>query len=378
MPVPPKHIVIAINSAWNVVNFRAGLVRALLADGHRVTVFAPPDPWSARVEALGAEFHAVPMDRQGTSPLRDGALLLRYWRALRRLRPDVLLTYTPKPNIYGALAAHGLRIPVVSNVAGLGTAFIRESWLTRLVERLYRLAFTRSSTVFFQNEEDLRQFVAAGLAAADRSRLLPGSGIDLTAFSAVPPENSAAREGFVFLLVARLLWDKGLAEYVEAARRVREMHPKAHFQILGPLDSGNRTVVGAAELEGWATEGTVEYLGEAEDVRPSIAAADCIVLPSYREGLPRALLEGAAMGKPLIATDVQGCRSVVRDGVNGFLCPVRSGEGLAAAMLRLLALPEAERAALGAAARKDVEARFDERIVIARYRDAIAAAVGRA
>jgi glycosyltransferase involved in cell wall biosynthesis len=373
----PKRIVLAINSAWNVVNFRAGLVRALLEDGHRVIVFAPGDGWSARVRELGAEFHPIGMDRQGTSPIRDGVLLLRYWRALRQVKPDVVLTYTPKPNIYGSLAAHALGIPVVNNVAGLGTAFIRDSWLTRLVERLYRASFGRSARVFFQNQEDLDQFVAAGLAPANRSRLLPGSGIDLSAFSAASSDPRARREGaFVFLLVARLLWDKGLAEYVEAARLVKQARPDARFQILGPLDAGNRTVVGASEVAGWVSEGAVDYLGEAEDVRPYVAAADCIVLPSYREGLPRALLEGAAMGKPLIATDVQGCRSVVEHGVNGYLCAPRSGEALAEAMLQLLALPEQERTALGQAARRIVEESFDERIVIARYRDAIAAAAG--
>ncbi|MDB5693186.1 MAG: glycosyltransferase family 1 protein [Alphaproteobacteria bacterium] len=373
-----KTILISINSSWNIVNFRSGLIRALIADGFRVVALAPPEGvWPERIVALGAEFQPIKIDRQGTSPMRDAALLWRYWQALRRIRPDVLLTYTAKPNVYGSLAARIAGVPVINNVAGLGTAFIRDNWLTRVMEKLYRAAFLRSSTVFFQNEDDLEQFVAAGLAPPDRALVLPGSGIDLTRF--VPGARPTAERGdarVTFLLVARLLWDKGLAEYVEAARTIRASRPDVRFQILGPLDAGNRTVVSREEVERWSAAGLVEYLGEAEDVRPHLAAADCIVLPSYREGLPKVLLEGAAMGKPLIATDVQGCRSVVEDGINGFLCAPRSSEALAGAMLRFVDLPEVRRAALGAASRCRVEERFDERLVIQRYREAIRRAAG--
>lgn len=368
-----KTILISINASWNIVNFRQGLIRGLQGAGWRVVALAPPDAYSARFADLGVEYRPIEMDKKGVSPLRDMRLLGRYYRALKALNPDVFLGYTAKPNVYGSMAAHALGIPVINNVSGLGTAFIREGMLTRIVSALYRTAFRRSATIFFQNAEDRDLFVGRRLIAAGKAKLLPGSGIDLTRFApaAVGPE-----DGFAFLLIARLLWDKGVREYVEAARIVRAAAPDARFRLLGFLDVENRTAVSRAEVEAWVAEGLIDYLGAADDVRPAIAAADCVVLPSYREGLPRTLLEAAAMAKPLIATDVPGCRQVVTEGVNGFLCTVRDPRSLAEAMLRMLRASPAERAAMGTAGRARVELEFDEKIVVARYLAAIEEATG--
>ena len=367
-------MLISINASWNIVNFRAGLIKALQRAGYRVVALAPSDDYSARFAAMGVEYHPIEMDRQGISPLRDLLLLWRYGRALRRLRPDIFLGFTAKPNIWGSLAAQALGIQVINNVSGLGTAFIRKGLLTRIVSRLYRLAFRRSAMIFFQNDEDRDLFVAEGIVRPGQAKLLPGSGIDLDKFR---PQNPPARAagGFTFLLIARLLWDKGVAEYVEAARRVRLHAPDARFQLLGFLDVANRTAVSRADVEAWVSEGIVDYLGETDDVRPYIAAADCVVLPSYREGLPHTLLEAAAMARPLIATDVPGCRHVVEDGVNGFLCAVRDPASLAEAMGRMLRLGAEDRARLGASARAKVEREYDEQIVAGRYLDAIALAL---
>jgi glycosyltransferase involved in cell wall biosynthesis len=370
-----KKIVISINAAWNIVNFRLGLIRALREAGHEVIALAPPDRHSARLEALGIPYVPIAMDRKGLSPVRDLLLLGRYWRILRRLRPDVFLGYTAKPNVYGSLAAQALGIGVINNVAGLGTAFIRGGLLSRIVSTLYRIAFRRSATVFFQNEEDRDLFVAKHLVAAAQARLLPGSGIDVQRFR--PSEIEKAEEaGFIFLLIARLLWDKGVGEYVEAARAVRASFPQARFQLLGFLDAENRTAIPRAAVEAWVAEGLVEYLGEADDVRPFIAAADCVVLPSYREGLPRTLLEAAAMARPLIATDVPGCRQAVEAGVTGLLCRPRDAQSLAAAMIEMIRAPRALREQWGRAGRARIEREFDERIVAELYLKAIADTFG--
>jgi glycosyltransferase involved in cell wall biosynthesis len=360
--------IISINASWNIINFRRGLISALQRRGFRVIALAPPDSYSDRFAGLGVEYVPIEMDKKGVSPARDLMLLARYYRILRRLKPDVFLGYTAKPNVYGSLAAQALGIKVVNNVSGLGTAFIREGLLTRIVSALYRLAFRRSATIFFQNEEDRDLFVARRLVAPERARLLPGSGIDLDRFTP-----AAARAGgpFVFLLIARLLWDKGVREYVEAARIVRRQMPDARFQLLGFLDVENRTAVPRSEVEAWVDEGLIEYLGVSDDVRPQIAAADCVVLPSYREGLPRTLLEAAAMARPLIATDAPGCRQVVRDGVNGRLCAVRDAASLAEAMLAMLRTPADERLRMGAAARRIAETEYDEKVVVQRYIEAI-------
>jgi len=363
-------IVMSANSAWNIVNFRAGLIRDLIASGHRVVVVAPADGYESRLAALGAEFEPIEINSSGMSIIEDSRLLLRYRRILRRLQPAAFLGFTVKPNIYGSLAAALSGVKAINNISGLGTAFLRRGPLQSLVGGLYRLALRRSATIFFQNREDLRMFVDRGLADRKRSRLLPGSGIDLERF-APPPVDAAPGRDLRFLLVARLLWDKGIAEYVAAARIVRARYPAVRFDILGFLGADNRSAVPPDAVAGWQEEGVVDYLGSSDDVRPFVRQADCVVLPSYREGMPRSLLEASAMARPLIASDVPGCREIVDDGVNGFLCEVRSGESLAAAMIRMVELDPAERIAMGKSARLKVEREFDHRLIGAAYLEAI-------
>ena len=347
----------------------AGCIRALLEAGHEVTVAAPPDDASTKLEALGCSFVPLSMDNKGTSITRDLDLTRRYVGLMRSVAPDVYLGYTIKPNVYGSLAAHYRGIPAINNVSGLGTAFIRNGWLTQVAKRLYRVAFSRSHTVFFQNDDDRQLFIAQRLVAEGKTGLLPGSGIDLTRFAPAPIRAETAAP--VFLLIARLLFDKGVGEFVEAARMLKQVGSPARFQLLGFLDAQNRTAVPRALVEQWVSEGVIEYLGPQDDVRPFIAAADCVVLPSYREGTPRTLLEAAAMGKPLVATHVPGCREVVEDGVNGLLCEAADAGDLADKMRQLIAMSPAARQQMGAQGRAKVERQFDEAIVIGRYIEAI-------
>jgi glycosyltransferase involved in cell wall biosynthesis len=439
-----RRVVIALNTAWNLVNFRAGLIRALVSAGYEVVAVAPPDEYTARLAELGCRYVPLPMDNRGTHPGRDLMLLGRFYRLLRRERPLVYLGYTIKPNVYGSLAAHALGIAVVNNISGLGATFIKNSWLTRVVRGLYRLALGRSARVFFQNEDDRRLFVESGLVREVVTGRVPGSGVDLARFALTPtlsqgergptctspacggggegealnqsppqpspqlgrgemrgaagdggdtltsspspglrlphpnplPEGEGAnvipkptqrRGGIRFLLIARMLWDKGVGEYVAAARKVRRRHPDAEFCLLGFLDVQNPAAISRAQMDEWVAEGVVNYLGVSDDVREQIAEADCVVLPSYREGTPRTLLEAAAMGRPVIAADAVGCREVVDDGVNGFLCRVRDADDLAATMEKMIGLSVEERVEMGRRGRKKVEREFDERLVIGAY-----------
>jgi glycosyltransferase involved in cell wall biosynthesis len=288
-----------------------------------------------------------------------------YLKLFRRLRPSAYLGFTVKPNIYGSLAARAVGAKVINNISGLGTAFIKQGFLTTLVAQLYRFSFRNSSTIFFQNADDMKLFVDKGLVRQEQVDLLPGSGVDLERFK--PRQASRAPGPFRFLLVGRLLWDKGVGEYVEAARLVRKVHPETVFQMLGPIGSINRTAVPSDEIERWWAEGVVDYLGSSDDVRMAMEQADCIVLPSYREGLPRSLLEGSAMGKPLIATDVPGCRDVIADGETGYLCEARSARSLAVAMMKMLDTPAVERSSMGARGRLKVEKEYCETRVISKY-----------
>ncbi len=358
-------IVLTVNAAWNIWNFRLPLVNALLAEGHEVIVLAPEDDAAPKLQALGCQIVHLDMDVKGLNPLQDSLLWVRFMGLFRQIRPDAILSFTIKNNLYGALAAKALGIPFVPNVTGLGTAFLSGRMLERVATVLYRLAFRRLPTVFFQNEDDRTLFVSRELVKDRQARLLPGSGIDLGRFAAVPyPENS---EGTVFLLVARLLRDKGIAEYVEAARQVKASHPQTRFQILGALASQNRSAIDPDTVHGWVEEGAIEYLGTVDDVQPVIAAAHCVVLPSYREGAPRTLIEAAALGRSLIATDVPGCRAVVDHDTSGFLCKVRSGDSLAEACKKFLSLDDDARAEMGRAARRKMEREFDHEIVVSAY-----------
>lgn len=371
-----KKILIALNTAWNLSNFRVGLIESLQQAGYEVVAVAPSDGFEA---SLPCRFVDLRMDNGGTNPLRDFALMLRFIALLRRERPTVFLAYTVKPNIYGSLAARLVGVPTINNVAGLGAVFIRNGMLARFVRLLYRMALARSAKVFFQNPDDLALFRQQCVVNHNRVALVPGSGVDLDRFT--PASDKSVRrvlrnDCIVFLLLARLLWDKGLAEYVAAAAKLRaELGTKVEFRLAGQADIKNPSAVSQRQLDEWVRAGPVHYLGFMEDVRPLIADADVVVLPSYREGTPKTLLEAAAMAKPLIATDVPGCREVVVHGENGLLCDVKSTESLVAAMRTMLLLSHEQRMTMGLRGRLLAESKFDERTVHARYLEAIATIV---
>lgn len=364
----PK-IVVAANDSWNIVNYRAGLIRALQSAGFEVTVLAPDGPHRGAIESMGAAFRVVPMSPRGTSPTQDLGVVAKYVKVLREIRPAAFLGFTAKPNIYGSIAARICGVPVINNISGLGSVFTRQSLLTRLVAALYKIALRRSVTVFFQNRDDQALFERMGLVRPDQGGLLPGSGVDVAHFA---PRCRAERSGpFTFLLAARLLWDKGVAEYVEATRRLKS--PSVRFRILGLIEPPGVSAVSPEKLSEWETAGLVEYLGSADDVRPVLAEADCVVLPSYyREGVPRVLLEASSMAIPVITTDAPGCRQAVDDGVTGFLCEPRSVTSLVAAMEQMMQLSPKAQAVMGSAARKKMEREFREEIVHRAYLEALA------
>ena len=365
-------IVICLNTAWNLVNFRAGLIRALVAAGYEVVAVAPEDKYAAGLKALGCRFVPMHMENGGANPVQDALLTWRFFRLFADERPDVYLGYTVKPNVYGSLAAHILRIPVINNIAGLGVVFGKSGLLVKIVCTLYRLALGRSAKVFFQNNDDRQLFISGALVSAEITDLLPGSGVDLNRFTVTAiPSLTATAVKFRFLLISRMLWEKGVGEFVEAAKLIRFQWPQAECCLLGFLDVQNPGAISHAQMDGLVASG-ITYLGTSDDVRVEIAQADCIVLPSYyREGTPRTLLEAAAMARPIITTDAVGCREVVDDGVNGFLCKVRDAGDLAEKMEQMLSLSPEQRSEMGLQGRAKMVAEFDEQIVIKKYLAAI-------
>ena len=365
----PLNIVMTVNAAWNIVNFRLPLVKALIGDGHRVTVLAPTDEAVAQLREAGCEFVSLEMEKQGLNPLSESALFLRFRAELKRLRPDLVLSFTIKNNIFGALAAKSLKIPFIPNVTGLGTAFLSGGLLLWIAKMLYSGAFRRLPVVFFRNSDDRELFLKLGTVEQPQALLLPGSGIDLGHFT--PASYPEDQTGTQFLMVARLIRDKGVIEFVEAARLLKRENSDLKFQLLGAIGFANRTSIDEALVEQWSDEGVIDYLGTSEDVRVQMAAAHCIVLPSYREGAPRTLIEGAALARPAIATDVPGCNAVVEDGKTGFLCKVRDAADLARKMSRFSKLATQEKRIMGLSARKKIEREYSVELVIDGYREAI-------
>ena len=373
----PAHqpvVVLSANNCWNLVHFRAALLAGLQDAGFRLVVMAPRDTRTPELERQGIEFIPIRLARSGTNPLADARLLMHYGRVLRQIGPVAYCGFTIKPNVYGALAARSAGVPVIANVTGLGTAYLRRGALWQVARAIYKLAFRRAHRVFFQNYEDRGIFLNEGLVRPDQARVIPGDGVDLERFK---PDSSTGTSGPAFLFVGRLIRDKGIFEFVEAARALRRELPRARFQLLGGIDPGNRTSLRQAELDRLVAEGIVEHLGEHQDVRSFMRSATAVVLPSYREGLSNALLEGAAMGRPLIGSDVAGIRELIEDGVTGALCEARDPRSLAAAMERVARLSEEELQALGQAARAKVERDFGVSVVVQAYLDAIREASGR-
>lgn len=333
---------------------------------------APKDDYSQRLDDEGIAHYHIPLDGASTNPIRELFSILALRRILNEQQVDVVLSYTPKGNIYSGFGVMGRRTQLVANVSGLGRVFVRHTWLTELARTLYRLAFEHAAWVFFQNEEDKKKFTEAGLVSIYKTERIPGSGVDLSRFIPTDIRRTADDEPLTFILIARLLWDKGVGEYVEAARLIRASYPATRFQLLGFLDVANPSAVPKQTLNSWVEEGVVEYLGTTDDVRPCLSKADCFVLPSfYREGVPRSLLEAAAMAKPIITTNSTGCRDAVDDGVTGFICQPRDVLDLAEKMMKFLGLTTSERLTMGARGRDKMIREFDERIVINRYLDVI-------
>ncbi len=327
----------------SLVNFRGALIDACLARGLAVHVAAPDVPASSPIrhdlEARGVTVHEIPLERTGTDIVADLRLLLHLIGLMRRIRPRRVLGYTVKPVVYGTLAGFVAHVPArYALITGLGFAFqggARRGPLRSLVMQMYRTALGRAHKVFFQNPDDEALFRQSGLLPAEvPSRVVNGSGVDLVRFAEAP-----LPEGVRFLLIARLLGDKGVREYVAAARRIRASCPQAVFGLAGWIDD-NPDAITRQELDRWIDEGVVEFHGRLEDVRAVIAASNVYVLPSYREGTPRTVLEAMSMGRPIITTDAPGCRQTVVDGENGFLVPVKSVDALEAAMRRFVDQPE--------------------------------------
>lgn len=357
-------IAIVLNTSWNIYNFRKGLIHGLLDKGNEVITIAPKDEYTYKLTDLGCTHIPVKMDSRGANPIKDFLLVLELYWIYKKIQPDVILHYTIKPNIYGTIAASLLGIPAVNNVCGLGTMFLKDNLVSRIAIALYRIAFRFPKTIFFQNSYDKELFINRKIVNKSVCDVLPGSGINFNVFK---PGKSEGNKQFTFLLISRLIYDKGILEYIDAIDSLKNQGIDAKFQLLGQVDEEHKRGIPSNTIQQWIEKNQVEYLGTTDDVKAFINKADCIVLPSYREGTPKTLLEAASMGKPIVATDVPGCNNVVKDGENGYLCNVKDASDLANKMKKMYSLDENYRTEMGNSGREYIKQKFDEKIVIKKY-----------
>ncbi|MDZ4383229.1 MAG: glycosyltransferase family 4 protein, partial [Thermodesulfovibrionia bacterium] len=335
------------------------LIKSWLAAGHEVIAAAPEEEVAEQLAAWLVPFERIPLNRTGMNPIKDLILLYHIRKIVKLHKPTYLFLYTVKPVIYGSLATWGnTGCRCYSMITGLGYVFTEASGSSRLlryiVEQLYRMALKRNERIFFQNPDDYALFVRKNLVSKKKSLLINGSGINLDYYQIADlPEKK-----YIFLMIARLLIEKGVREYIQAAGLVKQKYPEAQFILVGWAFSDNQSSISETDVERWKNEGVVDILSELEDVRPIIASSSVYVLPSYREGTPRTVLEAMAMGRPIITSDAPGCRETVEDGVNGFLVPVRDVDSLAEAMERFIREPELL-AKLGAESRRIAEEKYD-------------------
>ena len=344
------------------------MIRSLLEKGHELIAIAPHDEYSSKLIDFGCKYEKVTMDSRGANPIKDLGLTIELFRIYRRIRPDVILHFTIKPNIYGTFAAKFLRIPVINNVCGLGTVFLNGGIVSIVAKWMYKLAFRYPAKVLFQNDQDRNLFINEKLIKNEVADLVPGSGINPDKFLPVAlPQNKE----FTFLLISRLIHDKGIVEYIEAIKILKNRGIQAKFQILGAIDEKHRRGIRSDIIYSWIREGLIEYFGRVPDVRKYIKNADCIVLPSYREGTPRTLLEAASMARPIVTTNVAGCNNVVKDNHNGFLCNLKDIMDLADKMEKMMNLSSAQRKEFGLRGRKLVEKMYKEKVVIDKYNELV-------
>ncbi len=358
-----KTIALVANSTWNIHNFRLNLLDKFIGEEHDVIVIAPVDQYIEYKEKYPAVKHVAlrSMDRDSTNPLKDLLLIAELTRKYKRLKPDLVIHFTNKPNIYGAIAARRAKVDSIAIVTGLGYAFIHNGFIKSVTTALYKYTSKYHKKFIFENIEDRELFENENIITRGQGISVKGCGVNTTYFHPYP--NQKVNEAMVFSFVGRLLYDKGVKEFVEAARIIKIRHPNTQFWLVGELDSDNPATVEKDELIEWVDSDIVYYHGFQRDVRPFISKSDCVVLPSYREAIPRTITEAMAMAKPVITTDTAGCREAVEVEVNGYLAKLRDANDLAESMQKIISLTKEERKSMGQAGRNIVMNQFDDRLI---------------
>ncbi|HEY4155457.1 MAG TPA: glycosyltransferase family 4 protein [Puia sp.] len=367
-PVPKrKKIALVANSAWSVYNFRIDLVRHLISR-FDVLVIAPEDEFAAELKKEGCSFLNIDFNNRSENPLRDYFLFRSFKKIYSEQKPDFIFHYVIKPNIYGSLAAAACGIESIAVITGLGYAFARRNWLKKTVSYLYKIALKRTREAWFLNREDAAIFMERRLVEPAKVKILPGEGINPAFFAPVQFRPVARTRAFQFLMSTRLLKSKGVSIYVEAASILKKKNRDIRFELIGFFEEQHPDSITKAEIRYWQKRDYIHYSGFARDVRPFLRQADCLVFPSfYPEGIPRCLMEAASMEVPIITSLTRGCKEVVEDGGNGFLCTVNNAAALAEKMEEMMQLSPSQRKAMGKKGRELIIEKFDVQKILLEY-----------
>lgn len=363
------------NVLWDIYIFRYGVIKALIEDGHEVVAIAPNDERIDFPKDLGIAHISIKLSKRGINPFRDLSLSNQLRRIYKKEKPDIIFHYTIKPNIYGSLMARALGIPSVAILTGLGYSFIENGIVSKIAKILYKVSLNMSKEVWVLNEDDKQELLLNKIVKEKKIFILPGEGVNVEKFSPIENLNNIPKDKTIFLMVARAFYDKGFREYVEAARRIKEKNKNVEFWFLGALGGNSKNGINEEVMRGLENEGVIKYLGHRKDVERVIGGADCIVLPSYREGISKVLMEAASMEKPLIASNVTGCKELIDDKKNGLLVQVKSVVDLIEKIEEFLQLSLLERKLMGKNGREKMLKEFDEKIIIDIYRRKICSLV---
>ena len=362
-----KKIAFVDNSFWGLLNFRGDVIKALYKEGNKVVLIAPFDTKISLEEYQEIKYIPIKLSRKGKNPFQEIKYLYFLYRIYKEEKFDLIFHYTIKPNIYGNIAAKLNKIKSISVIPGLGHLFIEENIITKIVEKLYKFALNFSKEIWFLNNYDKELFIKRKLVNKEKVKILPGEGINLEKF--YPIKNNRKDNKIIFLMIARVLWEKGFKEYIEAAEFLKKKYSNLEFQLLGIIDENNPSGVKKEIIENYHKKGTINYLGTSNNVKEVIINCDCVVLPSfYKEGVPRTLMEGAAMEKPLITTNIQGCKEVVKHDYNGYLCEPKNSQDLIKKIEKFIFLSKEKREKLGKNGREKMKKEFDINIIIKKYK----------
>lgn len=373
----PKRVVITCNTSWGILNYRSNLINAIQKNGYSVVTIAPFDEYTSELEKLGCTHINFDIDSNSRNPLKDLLSMLGYIKLYKNLKPAVILNFTAKPNIFSTLACSFCGLPSINNISGLGYGFIHETLVTKVLRFLYKISLRKANYIFLQNPDDYQYFLDLKIIKSSNSQVLPGSGVNLERFRKcqIPDLKNGQ---FVFLLVSRMMYSKGIKALYKAAQKLYSQgYTNFQVHLLGDQGTNDKDAIPNSVLQDWCREPYMNYLGKTDDVAPYLENAHCVILPSYyKEGTPRSLLEGLAVGRPIITTDTVGCKETVTDGINGFVIPPKNAVMLADRMEAMLSISQEELQKMGDASREKAVSKFNEEIVIDAYLKKINQIVG--